>query len=249
MAESLHNHVKLQFFECVSSTMDKAYEMVDALLYEDIGVVIANEQISGRGQHGHSWESGNNGNLYASYVFKVKSIPQNVSGFALVLAVRLAELLENYISSTEIKLKWPNDLLVEDGRKLAGILIELKKNVECNCMMVIGVGVNITSKALNTAACLAEYSVAIESLYAKDFRKNFALELAQVVKSAWTDFICFGFTYFKQDWLMRALYLNQRITVNQLNQQVGIMEGVNDDGALLLKTDKGRKIIYSGEIC
>lgn len=106
-----------------------------------IDVCCAEQQTNGRGRLGRHWFSPYGENIYLSCRFKVICNNQNLEGLSLVIALAiLAALDENKFLLTDIKIKWPNDLLWQD-KKLCGILIEIiKKNY---LEVIIGVGLNV----------------------------------------------------------------------------------------------------------
>src|SRR4030095_15125681 len=82
----------------------------------------AERQSRGRGRQGRQWDSPP-GNLYASTLVRARPTDPPGAGLALVAAVALQELVEAYANGLEVRIKWPNDLLVA-GAKISGILLE-----------------------------------------------------------------------------------------------------------------------------
>ena len=104
-------------------------------------VVIADQQIAGRGRRGRQWHSPANENIYCSIGIK-KKIPANLLGLiSLQTGVSIAQVLEE-LSIPDISLKWPNDILFK-GKKLGGILIEAQALAPDEFFLVIGFGLNI----------------------------------------------------------------------------------------------------------
>ena len=135
--ENAYLPFRLHIFETVSSTNKTLWE----LLAQKPGlghVVIAAEQIAGRGQWGRQWQS-QKGGLYLSFGF-APQLDIN-SGYQLTLASAwgIAEQLRKY--GVDVEIKWPNDLVL-DGRKLGGILTETKVRAGKITQAVIGVGIN-----------------------------------------------------------------------------------------------------------
>ena len=114
----------IQRFETVDSTMQVAAPL-------PIGsAVVADEQSSGLGRHGHSWDSRRGAGLYLSLV--LSPIP------ALTLALGLAaHFAISKVTSLECDLRWPNDLMLA-GRKVGGILVQIH-----DTRAVAGIGINI----------------------------------------------------------------------------------------------------------
>lgn len=120
----------------VSSTQDEARRLVESGKGKRGHVVVADEQTEGRGRFGRAWLSPAGG-LYATFIVARDPAIQLLSGVAVLRA--LARF------GVDARLKWPNDLVI-DGRKLAGILIEIVGDVA-----LIGIGVNLREAPLETA--------------------------------------------------------------------------------------------------
>lgn len=106
-------------------------------------VLAAREQTGGRGQRGNSWEAAPGQNLTFSMLLRPAHIPaRRAFELSMVVAVALADALENYLPDTQVQLKWPNDIYVGD-RKLGGILIENAFRGQAIERMIVGVGINV----------------------------------------------------------------------------------------------------------
>ena len=103
--------------------------------------VAARLQTAGRGRRGHAWESPV-GNLYLSVVLRPHVAPSRLPGLAAACGLGVTDALREVGCSAEVRLKWPNDLLVR-GRKLAGILVEAARDDSGEPFAVCGVGVNV----------------------------------------------------------------------------------------------------------
>jgi BirA family biotin operon repressor/biotin-[acetyl-CoA-carboxylase] ligase len=124
----------------VGSTQDEARSL--ALAGEPEGTaVVAEAQTAGRGRHGRAWSSPPGAGLYLSVVLRPG--PHIEPGLlTLAAGVAVAEACGTG------RLKWPNDLLAPDGRKLAGILAEADGSGGRIDFVVLGVGVNLSSHML-----------------------------------------------------------------------------------------------------
>jgi len=139
-------------------------------------VVVAKEQINGRGTQGRTWE-GTKGNVYLTIAVPLHRIPVTITLLPLKIGGLIAQTIQTFLSSNrtgeatthqrkdhKIVVKWPNDVLL-DGGKMAGVLIENwsspKKNV--SSWFLIGIGINVAfapslPSDVRTAACLQDYS-------------------------------------------------------------------------------------------
>ena len=100
-------------------------------------VVVAEEQTSGRGRRGRTWESSARAGLWWSLLLRPGVPAHRLGWLPLVVGVGVARGVRSAVG-VEVALKWPNDVLM-DGRKLAGILAERLADGS----VVVGVGINV----------------------------------------------------------------------------------------------------------
>ncbi len=118
--------------------------------------VLAEHQRAGRGRLGRRWQSPPGHNLLLSLLVRLPLPPDRVPLLCLAAAVAVAESAARIAPGVQIK--WPNDVLSADGRKLAGILAEAEWAARGGALSfaLIGIGLNVDSAPpLPDAACLA----------------------------------------------------------------------------------------------
>lgn len=127
----------LIYFNNCASTQD---ELIDFLnqhyLSEDFLAVYTFNQTKGRGQYGNSWENLPEENLAYSFALKTKNINVSDTCFNFYTAILVRDFIAN-LTKTEVKIKWPNDLILKN-KKICGMLFEKNKNY-----FVVGIGINI----------------------------------------------------------------------------------------------------------
>jgi len=130
--------------ETINSTNSYLKELVLKQTLEEGTVVVANNQTAGRGQRGNFWESQAGKNITCSMIFYPTFLPVDRI-FLLLEAVSLGvkETLEVFTS--EITIKWPNDIYYRD-KKIAGILIENEFSGNTCSYSVAGTGININQE-------------------------------------------------------------------------------------------------------
>lgn len=134
----------------VDSTQDVAHEMAEQGAAAGT-VVVARSQRKGRGRMGRDWVSGRDAGIWCTVLER----PEDAAGIgplSVRVGLHLAEALEP-LTGERILVKWPNDLLVRDG-KLAGILVEARWSGPVPAWVAIGVGVNVDQPAVAGAAGL-----------------------------------------------------------------------------------------------
>ena len=127
----------LIYFNNCASTQD---ELIDFLnqhyLSEDFLAVYTFNQTKERGQYGNSWENLPEKNLAYSFALKTKNINVSDTCFNFYTAILVRDFIAN-LTKTEVKIKWPNDLILKN-KKICGMLFEKNKNY-----FVVGIGINI----------------------------------------------------------------------------------------------------------
>jgi BirA family biotin operon repressor/biotin-[acetyl-CoA-carboxylase] ligase len=127
--------------ETVNSTNLYLNDLCKTWNLEEGTLVVAEEQISGRGQLNNKWESKHGENLLMSFILYPHFLgAENQFMLSKIAALGVFEFLNGYLEN--VKIKWPNDIYVGD-KKIAGILIEnsLRGNTISNS--IIGIGLNI----------------------------------------------------------------------------------------------------------
>ena len=142
--------------ECVTSTNTIIKGLVQSGLPEGF-VLAAEKQTSGRGRLGRSFESPVGG-LYLSMLLYPKCLPEETATLTPCAAVAVSHAIES-ICGVAPEIKWPNDLRI-DGKKLCGILTE--SSSYCGRRyVVIGIGINVNTKAAELAPEMRETAVSI----------------------------------------------------------------------------------------
>ena len=109
-------------------------------------VVVAEHQGAGRGRLGRHWHDRAGESLLLSVVLRPPTPSASAPLLTFVAAVALAETCAHWVPSEQVAIKWPNDVLV-GGRKVAGILLELRAEGQQVEHVVLGVGVNVSGAA------------------------------------------------------------------------------------------------------
>jgi len=121
----------------VKSTNDEAIKIIKSKKNKQ-GIIITNLQTKGKGTMGKKWVS-LKGNLFASIFFELKQNMPKADEFSLINPLIIKKILNEY-SKFEVKIKWPNDLLIK-SKKVCGILQELIK-LDKKSFLIIGIGIN-----------------------------------------------------------------------------------------------------------
>jgi len=152
MSEKIGNHIiRLKEIDSTNSYLKDKSE----LLQRNGLVVIAEMQVSGRGRAGRKFTSVIGNNVTFSVVLHPNLPLEEIQIFALLAGVAVARVLENYVKN--IRLKWPNDVLVNE-KKICGILLETI-NIPDHSFPVLIMGIG-----LNTKGCPHDYPEELQNI-------------------------------------------------------------------------------------
>lgn len=228
-------------FELLSSTNSYAFELADLRKILDCEVILAHSQDAGKGRQGRSWSSPK-GNLYFSLVLRPKISPAKISQISLLAIVALRNAIANLFTRHDpLRLKWPNDLLIEQ-KKCAGLLLESKLNGNEIEFLVIGIGLNIDSNPENTifpSTNLKNFGITISP-------EETLKKILDEFQKSYQNYLDFGFAGVRKSWLNHAYGYLEKITVSFGKERIsGIFINLDEDGNLLLQLDEGKVIKVS----
>lgn len=206
--------------------------------------IMAHRQTAGRGRRGRAWAMPE-GNFAASLVWRPGGDPAAMALRSFVAALALRDALVS-LGVAGLTLKWPNDVLLDDG-KLAGILLESP----APGLLVLGVGVNLI--AVPEATSLEPGAVPpISLLSASGLRVEPAVmldALAPAFAARDAQFLTWGFAPIRTAWLDHAARLGRAITVRLPGETLtGIFRDLDTDGCLVLDTGHGLRRIAAGDV-
>jgi BirA family biotin operon repressor/biotin-[acetyl-CoA-carboxylase] ligase len=207
--------------------------------------IVAREQTQGRGRRGRAWASPP-GNLYASALLIDPSPVAIAAQLGFVAGVALRSALDDLGADSEIRLKWPNDL-VWRGAKLAGLLVEGTALADGRLACIVGIGVNCVSAPTGLAYATDHLSnvfggaIAAEDLFAR-LAIRFEAALALWREGA-------GFAAIRAHWLAHAAGLGDPIRIAGAHSlREGIFSTLDEHGRLVLDGANGAEIIEAGDL-
>lgn len=210
--------------------------------------VAANLQTSGRGRRGRTWHAGLGASLTFSLLWRFQCGASALSGLSLAVGVAIIRSLHEFgiISS---QLKWPNDILI-NREKLAGILIELQGDMEGPSTAVIGMGINLNLP--NQLKQQIDQPVTdLASVLNDAINPNHLLAiLLKHLTDVLAAFEQGGFAALRDEWTLHHAYHEQdvRILMPDGREVDGVVQGITEDGSLLVITANGLQRFISGEI-
>ena len=147
----------IYYYDSIDSTNKRAK---DIALEEGEGtVIIAEQQVDGKGRLGRSWISPKGKGIWMSIILKPEVDPIKVAKITLIGAAAVYKGLNNMnIDST---IKWPNDILI-DGKKICGILTEMSCELNMINYVVMGIGINVNLDESNIPEDLRDKATSIK---------------------------------------------------------------------------------------
>ncbi len=207
--------------------------------------VFAEQQTAGRGQFNRTWYSNFGKNISLSLLWQFSNPVSELAGLTLAVGIAVVKALEEY-GLKRIQLKWPNDIICE-GKKLAGILIELRSIERKVQKIVIGIGLNLYNPTHPPAK---DHNItSIFSLQNLPPRRNqLAVFILKNLLCTLIEFEMKGLEYFIQDWQRLDYLAGKLITLqNQGNLIAGIGRGINTLGQLCVQIQNQIHYFNNGE--
>jgi BirA family biotin operon repressor/biotin-[acetyl-CoA-carboxylase] ligase len=199
-------------------------------------VVVALEQTAGRGREGRVWQSPPGG-AWVAVLLRPRTAALGIVSIRAGLV--LADVVDDLLGAPVTRLKWPNDVLLED-RKLAGVLCEGRWQGDALQWLAVGVGVNVANDIpqplRGTAIALAERLPHVRCIDLLDHLVP-ALPRLATDGSGLSESECAA--YAARDWL-RDRVLRRPVA--------GRAVGLRSDGALLVGTAAASTAVREGHV-
>tara|TARA_B100001057_G_scaffold279815_1_gene280199 strand:- start:1536 stop:2075 length:540 start_codon:yes stop_codon:yes gene_type:complete len=130
-------------FKKIKSTNNTAIRLISNKNYKS-GMVIAENQLKGKGQYGRNWIS-YKGNLFVSFFHELKISNLSISKITKINCLLVKKLLSKYIKKKILYVR-PNDLII-DKKKICGILQETI-SFSNKVFLITGIGININKNPI-----------------------------------------------------------------------------------------------------
>lgn len=240
-------HWQWYLYQDIDSTNAQAHRLMAETGQRSL-VCVAEQQTAGRGRRGRAWVSPYGQNIYMTYVEPFATGAQGLEGLSLVVGIVLAQTLEQ-CGYPDVRLKWPNDVLL-NGRKLAGILIEIAGDLTSDCVVVIGVGVNVLMQVRAGEQIDQAWTSLVQAPGRGELDRNRLIAtFADRLLEALQRFREAGFASFMEEWEARDAWVGRSVKVVSGSHAVqGIHQGVSETGALRLMGAEGQILISGGEV-
>ena len=235
----------IEIFDEVDSTNQQLLRAADL---RSGRVCLAEAQYAGRGRRGRSWVATPCHNILLSMSWRFEAGPAGLAGLSLAAGIAVLRALEEF-GVHDAALKWPNDIL-RDGRKLAGLLIDLRGEASGPSLVVLGLGLNVHLAPGDAARIDQPWTALRECLPAPIDRNRLAALLVIQLGEMFRVFEHDGFAAFRAEWERRHLYAGQAVRLHSGQEDVtGMVEGIDVHGGLRVRTADGElRTFHSGDV-
>lgn len=214
----------------------------------DMALISAEHQSRGRGRGDHAWLTNPGSGLAFSLIIRPTNKEYKyINRFTALAAIALVRVLKrNY--GILARVKWPNDVLI-DGRKVAGILVEVNWEGEKPTAVVIGMGVNVTAASIPPGEVLNFPATSIEAEVNSKIDRTSLLQ--SLIKEITRLRRCMTSPRFIKTWNNSLAFKNTNVRLHHLSglvEQVTIL-GVSNDGCLQVRdANDDFSMINAGEL-
>ncbi len=238
----------IRVFGETNSTNDIVEKLARDGVAEGIAV-FAETQTKGRGRLGRRWVSPQGCGLWFSVLLRPNLRPQAATQLTVISAVAVARAIERQ-TGLKPEIKWPNDI-VFGTRKCAGILIELSAELDHIRHVVLGIGidVNVAMDDLPPEVRPIATSLQVEAGRKID-RAELAAAVLRELDAAYHRLNTGDFHEIGDEWMRRCSTLGKRVQIRTGDRvSAGTAEALDEEGALLVRTDHGRvERIMGGDV-
>jgi BirA family transcriptional regulator, biotin operon repressor / biotin---[acetyl-CoA-carboxylase] ligase len=246
---SMHHELPVDriHFPIIDSTNTWGKANIHKFQQDLFTIVTADEQTAGRGRHQRKWVSPAHQNLYATICFFVPCPFKYLGNIPQILALAIAEELENLEFTP--RLKWPNDILLSK-KKVGGILCEVSQLDNCSGI-VLGMGINVNMAQEQ----LKSIDKPATSLFVEGGESHsIDLMLEMILPNFFEKFHLLqekGFRPFLKEFSHKSQFCcGQKICFHDHEREYsGLFKTINVDGSLTVEDEHGRMHTYhSGEL-
>ena len=213
-------------------------------------VLLAEFQTHGRGRRGRTWVAPPGGAICLSLSWTFQQAPEDLGALGLAIGVCVLRALKEF-DLKGVALKWPNDILVE-GRKLGGILIDLRAESAGPACVVIGLGLNVALGSTLLRKIAATGLPATDLVTAgmeRPCRNSLAAAVIAAILRALPEFERHGLRPFVEEWRSADVLHGRPVDVHATDGVArGLARGVDVHGALLIETAQGVRRFISGDV-
>ena len=224
--------VNLAIYNDIDSTNEISK---NAPIENEFNLILAEKQTAGKGRHGKNWYSPKNGNIYMSLSTKKEL---NYAPLSLLVGIICAQVLTKYTNKMAVRLKWPNDIVV-NNKKIGGILVE-KVVSDNETTTIVGIGINfLIDSQEKWWGDLSKFNIGDSRDQIISMITSKIINIFDKENEDWID-----------EWLKYCMHINKEVKIIKTDDssENAVFKSIDQDGCALLETEMGIKIFNSGEI-
>ncbi len=242
--EELHTLLKgdiigkeIIFYEKTSSTNDRAMEIGKSAA--EGTVIIAETQENGRGRFDRVWVSPPHVNLYFTVLLKPPFLPKEATLITFMAAVAVVSAIQEYTGLNAV-IKWPNDILIR-GKKVGGILTEMKSDMERIEYLSLGIGINVNMPLNMLPEKVRSFATSLSTEKGYDIIRVELLGAILFKLEYWYKNLLRGERKaLLHEWLNLDSTIGKKVSVKVHDRVVsGTAEGISDEGELIVRLPSG----------
>lgn len=230
---------RIEYRPVTESTNNDAFALANEGAPEGT-CVIADSQTGGRGRLGRKWFSPPGSAIMTSVILRPNIPPFQAPMFTLAAGVAVHRVISS-LTGLKPRIKWPNDVLIE-GRKVAGVLTEMVAEADKVHFIVVGVGINVNLDLAAMPDDIVAIATSLKNETGRVIPRNLVIAtLYRELERSYRRFMGDGPKAVIEEWEELAGIRGRRIsaTIASDVKVTGRAEGLDDDGALILRGDGG----------
>lgn len=238
----------IEYRESVGSTNDVAKALAKDGAPEGL-VVVAEEQVAGKGRRGRSWSSPLRQGVWSSTILRPELSPYEAPKMALVAALATVLAIED-VTPLQAAVKWPNDVLVA-GKKVCGILVEMDAEIDQVRYLVVGVGINANLPLSAIPDDARPNATSLKAELGRHVERNALLAaLLNHLEHLYLGWQSDGFHRILDEIRRRTHTIGRHVRVLEGETAwEGFARAIADDGALVVETHAGVvRPVYAAEV-
>jgi BirA family biotin operon repressor/biotin-[acetyl-CoA-carboxylase] ligase len=238
----------LEYHDAIGSTNTRALELAAQGETRLPLLVLAGRQHAGRGRGSHRWWGGDGALTFSLLISgSAAEVPQkNWPLISLTTALAVSQVLEERLPAAIVRIKWPNDVYV-NARKLSGILVETSANRPD--ALVVGVGINVNNSLDEAPPELRGTATSLVDLAQRTFDRTDLLVAVLRGLSGFLPQLSGECWQLADAWRQRCCLQGRTVQLDTGSRTViGVCQGIDDQGALLLLAEGGVERCFGGVI-
>ena len=251
LADHLVDTFQFQIYDSIDSTNTMAKKLADSEAIEGT-VILAEEQVAGRGRQGRSFFSPSKSGIYMSLILRPNVREISPASFTTMAAVAVAEAMEELIEE-QVDIKWVNDIYIKE-RKVCGILTEGAFDMEKGGLKyaVVGIGINVTPPKEEVPEELEQIITTLsQSALQEEHTVIDRNELiAKVLNHLWGYYKKLPQITFYEGYKKRSFLIGRKVGVlSNTGEEAATVLDVNQQFELVVQLENGEiKHLNSGEV-